>query len=391
MNKTLLMLNGSPICRYDGGLNTNFAFGKVVTQFARHYSKVVVCVPEGNASDSKLDYRLPKNVDFVKMPTSGRAISNLINGLRVARIIKKEIKNVDHIFSRGVLTPACFSTCVLARLYDKPIIHWLPGNPKKLLKMSQTRSAFSKIAGSLYASIWYFSLSMGQRLLKRNYSFCNGSEIYKDFNIKRGESIISTTLEDNDFLDEIKIAEIPPRINIVFISYVRPEKGLDILIESLIMLKNKGVSAVLNIYGSRDSDIGYQNKIDLMVEHMGLAQCVCFHGHVRKEEINDVLDSADILVLPSLSEGTPRILLEAQARCIPVVATNVGGVPDVLGFGCYGVLVEPNNPAHLSLGILRYIDDEQFRASIVNSAYKNAKQNKVSDMVSGFIRKFKEL
>lgn len=391
MNKTLLMLNGSPICRFDRGLNTNFAFGKVVTQFAKHYSKVIVCVSEGNVNDSKLDYRLPKNVDFVKMPTSGRAISNLVNGLRVARVIRREIKNVDHIFSRGVLTPACFLTCVLARLYDKPIIHWLPGNPKKLLKMSQTRSVFSKVAGILYASIWYFSLSIGQRLSERNYSFCNGSEIYKDFNIKHGESIVSTTLEDRDFLDEIKVAEIAPQVNIVFISYVRPEKGVDILIESLVMLKDKGVSAVLNIYGSRDSDIGYQNKIDAMVEHMGLAHLVFFHGHIRKEEINDVLDSADVLALPSFSEGTPRILLEAQARCVPVVATNVGGVPDVLGFGKYGVLVEPNNPEQLSDGILRYIDDKQFRALIVHSAYKNAKQNKVSDMVSIFIEKFKEL
>jgi glycosyltransferase involved in cell wall biosynthesis len=88
---------------------------------------------------------------------------------------------------------------------------------------------------------------------------------------------------------------------------------------------------------------------------LGVDERVAFLGRVP--EVAPVLAAADIVVLPSLSEGLPTVAVEAMALGKPVVATRVGGTPEAVEDGVTGLLVEPRDPAALAAAIMRLADD----------------------------------
>ena len=89
-----------------------------------------------------------------------------------------------------------------------------------------------------------------------------------------------------------------------------------------------------------------------------IADFIRFTGPVNHEEIPLWISASDILVLPSLSEGRPNVVLEALACEVPVVATDVGGIPELMVDGETGYLVPAKNPAELSRKINKLLEDK---------------------------------
>ena len=87
-----------------------------------------------------------------------------------------------------------------------------------------------------------------------------------------------------------------------------------------------------------------------------------------QDRIEVWLKMLDVFVLPSLSEGTPMALLEAMAQGLPVVASNVGGIPSIIRSGYNGILTEPANQQQLVDAISMIYQNSQFRASLGASA-----------------------
>jgi len=97
-------------------------------------------------------------------------------------------------------------------------------------------------------------------------------------------------------------------------------------------------------------------ELESLTAKLKLTDAVRFVG--VREDIPEVLGLMDVFVLSSLSEGAPNVILEAMAAGVPVVASNVGGVPDVVRDGETGRLVKPGDPAGLADAVLRILDDE---------------------------------
>ncbi len=93
-------------------------------------------------------------------------------------------------------------------------------------------------------------------------------------------------------------------------------------------------------------DGNYREELEKMVEEMGLRDNFLFTGKV--EHPPDYLQVMDIFVHPSLSEGMPRAVMEAMGMGLPVVVSEVGGVPELVREGEEGILVPPGNPSALS-------------------------------------------
>jgi len=89
-----------------------------------------------------------------------------------------------------------------------------------------------------------------------------------------------------------------------------------------------------------------------------------------RKDINEIMSVIDLFVLPSLTEGLPNVVLEAFASKKPVVATNVGGVPELITDGISGILVEPSKPEDLSDAILKFYDDPSLCISMAEMGYK---------------------
>lgn len=93
------------------------------------------------------------------------------------------------------------------------------------------------------------------------------------------------------------------------------------------------------------------------------------------ENVSELLAIADLFVLPSRWEGMPMALLEAMAAGLPVVASRVEGVEEVVGEGIHGLLVPPANSATLAKAILQLLEDPQLRRRMGVAAQKRIQQS----------------
>jgi glycosyltransferase involved in cell wall biosynthesis len=114
-----------------------------------------------------------------------------------------------------------------------------------------------------------------------------------------------------------------------------PVKGIPYLLQAARILLRQGVNVKVLVVG--DGSI----RQDLMTQarDLGVSENVVFLGH--REDTDELLQALDIFVLPSLSEGIPMALLEAMAASRAVVASRVGGIPEIVEDGLEGFLVEP--------------------------------------------------
>ena len=95
--------------------------------------------------------------------------------------------------------------------------------------------------------------------------------------------------------------------------------------------------------------------LEELVEELDVERAVRFAG--ARGDVPGILKALDVFVLPSISEGLPNVVLEAMAAGRPVVASNVGGVPEVVESGSNGLLFEPGDPEAMASSVLRLLDD----------------------------------
>jgi sugar transferase (PEP-CTERM/EpsH1 system associated) len=119
---------------------------------------------------------------------------------------------------------------------------------------------------------------------------------------------------------------------------------------------------------------------------LGLGAAVRFLG--LRPDVPAVLRALDVFVLPSIAEGISNTLLEAMATGLPVVATRVGGNPELVEADVTGTLVRAGDPAALAAGILRYVEDPHLR----ELAGKAARQQAVARFdLAGMLARYREL
>lgn len=143
------------------------------------------------------------------------------------------------------------------------------------------------------------------------------------------------------------IREEAPVVGIV--SKLWEGKGHTVLIHAFEGLKQEIPEAVLVIVGE-----GYlRDKLSDLVDRLGLKGSVLFTGF--QMDVRRIIATFDVAVLPSFFEGMGRVLLEAMAMGKPVVASSVGGIPDLVHHGKTGLLVTPGSVSQLKSGLLTLI------------------------------------
>jgi glycosyltransferase involved in cell wall biosynthesis len=130
----------------------------------------------------------------------------------------------------------------------------------------------------------------------------------------------------------------------------QPYKGTAILLNTLRELRQDGARIRLRLVGAGTLLPDLQRQAGAL----GVQDDVEFLGQLDRAGVRRSLDSGDLFVLPSLTEGLPRALLEAMARGLPAVATAVGGVPELLSPEC---LVPARDP-HALAGLIRRLMED---------------------------------
>jgi colanic acid/amylovoran biosynthesis glycosyltransferase len=121
-------------------------------------------------------------------------------------------------------------------------------------------------------------------------------------------------------------------------------KGHGVLIEAVARLAAEGVDAIATIVG----DGPRRAALEALARELGVAGRVRFAGRVGQDDIRRFYAEADVFCLPSFAEGVPVVLMEAMAAGVPVVASRISGIPELVDDGVTGVLVPPGRPDRLA-------------------------------------------
>jgi glycosyltransferase involved in cell wall biosynthesis len=166
----------------------------------------------------------------------------------------------------------------------------------------------------------------------------------------------------------------PPEI--LFAGVLIPLKGIDVLIDAFHEVWLPDRRAQLVIIG-RPANPTYAAALQARVTDLGLGDRVTFIGEVSQKVLALRMARAKVLVLPSYSEGLPRVVLEAMAVGTPVVATRVGGIPEVVEDGETGLLVQPGDHRALADRIAWVLEHEGEANAMASAA-----QRRVSEVLS---------
>lgn len=143
---------------------------------------------------------------------------------------------------------------------------------------------------------------------------------------------------------------------LLFVGRLDVEKGIPILFASMNILQKQGYDLKLVLLGDgRDRQF-----LESMAEQMGLSDNVDFRGFVGQDVIANELRGSDVFVLPSFAEGIPVSLMEAMATGTPVIATNVGGVNELVIDQETGLVVHASDETGLANAIAYYVDNPEF-------------------------------
>lgn len=133
--------------------------------------------------------------------------------------------------------------------------------------------------------------------------------------------------------------------------------GISQLIKGFAKIEKEYPQARLLIVGDGPKRTEYEN----MVHQLGIAHKTTFTGYVSNKEVPYYINQMDIFVLPSYRESFGVAAVEAQACGVPVVVTNVGGLPEVVEHEGTGLIIPDNHPDHLSHAFKRLIQDPKLR------------------------------
>ena len=161
---------------------------------------------------------------------------------------------------------------------------------------------------------------------------------------------------------------IPPTARVLLaVGRLHPQKGFDLLLEAVTPILVNDATLHLVIVGEGPQRDVLERKI---AESAHTAR-VRLIG--RRSDVPDLMRASDLFVLSSRWEGMPNVVLEAMAAGLPVVATDVEGVREVIDDGVSGVIVAPESVASLSAGITRVLADERFGDALGQAAQERVR------------------
>lgn len=173
----------------------------------------------------------------------------------------------------------------------------------------------------------------------------------------------------------------------LFVGRLDPDqKGLDVLIRAMARLPRDPLLR-LRLVGE---DWGGAELMERLAQRLGVADRVAIVGKLPRSELVREFAESDFLVLPSRFEPFGVVVLEAMAAGLPVIASRVGGIPEIVADGQTGLLVEPDNPDALAESLRLLCGDESLRLSMGRAARERVKAYAWDSVVPRILSVFAE-
>ena len=169
--------------------------------------------------------------------------------------------------------------------------------------------------------------------------------------------------------NRFKPGERPPPNNLLYVGRVNEKKGVEDLIHAMHDLVRRFPSAKLSIIGNDPTGGAYIEKVKELAYKLGVDKNIIFVGSVPNREMPSQYQKANVFLFASHGgEGIPRSILEAMACGVPVVATEIAGIPEAVKDGVTGFLVSPRDPQSIAEKTATILGDQNLRARLGNNA-----------------------
>ena len=276
-------------------------------------------------------------------------ISATFKLLRIARKYKIDLIHAHYVMPPGLIAVVCsmFSGTKTAITIHGSDIFVLANKPllKSIIKFVLKRADYIfVVSDSLKENVLKLGIEGIENKLRVTYNAVDVERFRPD--------------QTSTFKEEMKID--PQKPVVLFVGNLVWQKGVEYLIRAKEFLN---VDAEIVIVG--DGPLFEELKAIVEFEKM---EGITFTG--ARNDIEKIMPAADIFVLPSLSEGRPTVILEAMASGKPVVATNVGGIPEIVNEET-GILVNPEDPVGLAEAIDELLQDKELQEKMGKTARKH--------------------
>jgi glycosyltransferase involved in cell wall biosynthesis len=197
-------------------------------------------------------------------------------------------------------------------------------------------------------------------------------------------------------VDVARVAAAPPADRsvvgrgspvVAVVGRLHPEKAPDVAVDVLAALQPRFPHTRLLLVGGGP----LRASLERAAAAKGVAPATTVLGPVSQAEVFGLLKLADVLLVPARTEGLPAVVLEAFAARVPVVATAVGGIPEVVEPERTGLLAPTPDAAELARLCARLFDDDVLRGRMVDAAYERALAFPASDLVTDRARLYRDL
>ncbi|HLX58044.1 MAG TPA: glycosyltransferase family 4 protein [Ktedonobacteraceae bacterium] len=157
---------------------------------------------------------------------------------------------------------------------------------------------------------------------------------------------------------------------VLFVGRLKAQKGIPHLLNAAAMLKKQGEDFTLIISGDGDE----RQSLQSLAKQLGLTDTVFFTGYLHHDDLPCALSLASVFVMPSNYEELGSVILEAMAMQKAIVATNVGGIPEIITHQENGLLVPPARPENLATAISTLLNDSDLARRLATQASSDAQK-----------------
>lgn len=176
----------------------------------------------------------------------------------------------------------------------------------------------------------------------------------------------------------------PGTLRLIQVASLSRWKNPKASVECVRILKQRGADVSLDFFGEGAE----RPELEKMIAQYGLQEQITLHG--VSGNVFPELQKSDIFILPSFTEGSPISIIEAMGTGLPVIASNVGGIPDMITDGVDGILIEPNAQA-LADAIEKLLTDEALRKALGENAKESVNRFSSVTMAEEYLKLYTKL
>lgn len=352
---------------------THWIYLKEIAQYFDNIVLLSACkkLKEDQKTDG-LELTLLGNITVYELPTSsGGYISALKYFFSYAKAYRST-KEVTTYYSRY---PTPFGW--LQKIYGKDsqrIIHYV-GDPEDAAKNNPNFSLWKK---KLLISGFFLENALYTWACKGADIYTNGPHLSEKLHNKGIEAtpLISSTLTEKDFYYPQKNIN-PETAKFIYLGYLRTAKGIETTIQAFRMYNDKYPNSSFTIIGTGE----FENQLKSIVSANDIRN-VRFMGNIENRDIiNQELRAADVFIFASLSEGSPRVILEAMANGLAVISTPVGSLPVVFEDNQDIVFSDFNNPNSFFEKMVYLSNNQNVYDNIRMSSYSKVKEFTIANFI----------